>query len=99
MDDRLAVPVVDDAFEVDIAEPMSCLPGALGKPFPIIIGVAVGLAVWLDNAAGRDEKVVDAAPMDTPKVADGGAELLGNPGTVSMAEGVSNSVRIGGQNR
>ena len=87
MYDRVGVSIVGDALEIDIPKPPRRLSGVVGKPMPVIVRVEVGLAVRLDDVAGRDDSVVEAAPMNAAMWADRAVELLGDPRAVPMVRG------------
>jgi hypothetical protein len=75
------VALVDDLVERQVAEPAGGLGGVLGQPEPVVVGVAVGPAVWLGAA---QHHVVDAAEVDQAtaeaELLDGGCE----PGAVAV---------------
>lgn len=76
MDEGVRVAIVGNPLEVDVAKPSSGLSGAAGKPCPVRVIVVIEFAVRLPDVPGRDNRVVQAAPMDAPTHADGAVELL-----------------------
>jgi hypothetical protein len=79
LDDRRRVALVGDLVEPDIAEPSGGLGRAALQPEPVLFSVAVGLAIRLHQAAGRDQGIVQTAKMDSALGKSQIDHLLGEP--------------------
>jgi len=89
VDDRIGIPIIDDALETDVPKPPRCFSGAFGKPKPVIGRIAVRLAVRLDDVAGRNDGIVQPAPMNATMRANGPFKLFGDPRAVPMSRRMS----------
>ena len=87
MDDRFGIAAVDNAVEVDMAQPAGGLAGIADEPCPVCVVVAIDLAVRLADIAGSDDGIVQATPVDPPIRPDPTLKLFGEPGAITMAGG------------
>jgi hypothetical protein len=94
MNGRLGVASVDDSLKWDIPKPARRLAGDIGQPAPILVRVPVGLAVGLDEVAGRDQRIVKASPMNVTLLTDGAIKLLGEPFAIAVTRCGVEPVRI-----
>ena len=95
MDDRLGVAVVGDALERDIAEPSRRLARGPREPLPVIIRVAVDLAVRLHGGAfAGHQDVMQPAPVNAPGRPQRLVHVPGKPFPVAVARRRVEPVRI-----
>ncbi len=76
-DHRRGVALVDDPIEGDVTEPAPRLRRLDLEPLPVVVDVAVGLAVRLDRVAGGDERVVQASEVNPALGVEQPRHLLG----------------------
>src|SRR5262249_25841160 len=85
MNDRRSIAIIDNAVERDVAQPSCRLAGRVDQPRPVIVVIDVDIAVRLDERAGGNQHVVDAAPMNFLAAPNQSIEMLGEPLTIAMA--------------
>ena len=97
-DDRGLVARIANLVEANRAEPSRRRQNILGEPHPILFGVAVDLAVRLDDDRSRDQQIMNAARMQDPPRRQDWSEVTRDPLIAEARRRANSGWVIAGEN-